>query len=357
MIEQHRSRASGLRRSEPDVERRMRFAGRILLFQATNIVARNNQLTDPRRAMLDQILPLRYASRELVRELGFLQEKDAATRLSHSHCHALIEIEARSSLAQAELPALLRLDKSTTSRIVAELEARRWVQARSSTEDRRARVLSLTAKGKSKVAVVHREANARVERALDALADDERAVVVRGMQLYARALERSRRRAPLSVRPIRRGDRVAVAQLIRTVMPEFGAKGPGYAINDEEVDDMFGAYAHQGPHAAYWVVEKDGAVVGGGGFAPLAGGDGHTCELRKMYFLPEVRGLGLGQELLDRCIAAAQRAGFRRMYLETLANMTQARALYERNRFSRLKRPLGNTGHFGCNAFYARDLG
>jgi putative acetyltransferase len=75
-----------------------------------------------------------------------------------------------------------------------------------------------------------------------------------------------------------------------------------------------------------------------------------------MYFLPEVRGLGLGQELLDLCLEGARGAGFRRMYLETLANMGQARALYERNRFVRLERPLGDTGHFGCNMFYARDL-
>ena len=35
----------------------------------------------------------------------------------------------------------------------------------------------------------------------------------------------------------------AVARLIRAVMPEFGASGPGFAINDPEVDDMFTAYS------------------------------------------------------------------------------------------------------------------
>lgn len=36
--------------------------------------------------------------------------------------------------------------------------------------------------------------------------------------------------------------------------------------------------------------------------------------------------------------------------------MTQAKALYERNGFLRMDRPLGNTGNFGCNTFYAHDL-
>jgi putative acetyltransferase len=151
--------------------------------------------------------------------------------------------------------------------------------------------------------------------------------------------------------------------VIRAVMPELGAHGPGFAMHDPEVDDMFGAY--QGKRAAYWVVTRsrdrrqDGpgrVVVGGGGFAPLAGGDERTCELRKMYFLPELRGLGIGRELLTRCIEGARRAGYARMYLETLDSMTRAKALYERNGFLRLARPLGNTGHFGCDAFYARDL-
>ncbi len=310
--------------------------------------------------MLPEVLPLRHASRELVRELGFLQARDAATSLSHSQCHALIELDARGTIAQSDLPLLLRLDKSTTSRIVAELVGRRWVRARASDDDARVRILSLTPAGRTKVDLVHREANARVEQALATLADGERVVVLRGMEIYARALIRSRRAATYAIRRIKAGDRAAVARLIRVVMPEFGAKGPGFAINDPEVDDMYGAY--QTPQSGYFVVTRADArsgadvVVGGGGYAPLLGGDGETCELRKMYFLPELRGLGLGQRLLAECLAHATRAGFDRMYLETLAAMSQARALYERSGFRRLSQPLGATGHFGCNSFYVKDL-
>ncbi len=309
--------------------------------------------------MIAEVLPLRHASRELVRELGFLQDEDAATSVSHSHCHALIEVEARQTVPQAELPPLLRLDKSTTSRIIADLVTRGWLRAQASKADARARELTLTPAGRAQVKVVHREANARVEQALGTLADDDRKVVLRGMELYARALERSRRAASYTIRAVRPGDRAGVARLIRTVMPEFGAKGPGFAITDPEVDDMFGAY--RGARAAYFVVTRPGPrdealVVGGCGFAQLVGGEADTCELRKMYFMPEVRGLGLGQTLLAQCLARARKAGFAQMYLETLAAMSQARALYERNGFRRLERSMGATGHFGCNSFYLRDL-
>ena len=160
--------------------------------------------------------------------------------------------------------------------------------------------------------------------------------------------------ADFEIRPIRADDDPAVAALIRTVMPEFGACGPGFAINDPEVDAMFQTYA--GPRAAYWVVEVDGAVCGGGGIAALEGGDDDTCELRKMYFLPALRGRGAGRALIGLCLRRACELGFRRCYLETLDGMHEAQKLYRAAGFEPLCSPLGSTGHFGCNTFFLREL-
>src|SRR4249919_1085678 len=122
-----------------------------------------------------------------------------------------------------------------------------------------------------------------------------------------------------SLRPIEPRDDAAIARIIRTVMPEFGASGEGFAINDPEVDWMSRAYA--APRSAYFVVERGGVVVGGGGVAPLEGGDPDVCELRKMYFLPSLRGLGAGAEVMRRSLDAARAFGFKRCYIETLTGM------------------------------------
>jgi putative acetyltransferase len=160
--------------------------------------------------------------------------------------------------------------------------------------------------------------------------------------------------AAFTIRPIEPRDDAAVAAIIRTVMPEFGACGSGFAINDPEVDWMHRAYS--APRSAYFVVERDGVVEGGGGVAPLEGGDAGTCELRKMYFLPSLRGLGAGAALMSRCLATARDLGFRRCYLETLSGMDAAMRLYERSGFGRIDGPMGATGHGGCNTFYLREL-
>jgi putative acetyltransferase len=158
----------------------------------------------------------------------------------------------------------------------------------------------------------------------------------------------------MPVRLICKDDNKAVAQIIRTVMPEFGAGGKGFALHDAEVDDMFGAYSR--PRCAYFVYEEHGKVLGGGGIAPLQGGDEATCELKKMYFLPEGRGRGLGQQVLEACLQQARAFGFTWCYLETFHTMQQAMRLYRKNGFEQIPAPCGNTGHFACDTFFRLRL-
>ncbi|HEX4922490.1 MAG TPA: GNAT family N-acetyltransferase [Bdellovibrionales bacterium] len=160
----------------------------------------------------------------------------------------------------------------------------------------------------------------------------------------------------MKIRPIQRSDNAQIARIIRDVMTSFGAVGEGFSIQDPEVDAMYEAYTR--PRCAYFVVcddKDDSLVLGGAGIAPLAGGDPGVCELKKMYFREEARGHGLGQKLIDLCLAAAKAEGFKLCYLETLKTMTAAKRLYEKNGFQPSK-PLGKTGHFGCDSWYAKPL-
>ena len=170
----------------------------------------------------------------------------------------------------------------------------------------------------------------------------------------AHTMQDANSRSGFIIRPITTADNAAIAAVIRSVMPEFGADGPGFAIHDKEVDDMADAYAH--PGCAYFVVEREGRVCGGGGIAPLDDPEPGICELRKMYFLPSLRGLGAGRALIAHCLDVARTIGFRRCYLETLTGMDQAQALYLASGFGRIEHALGSTGHHGCNRFYLLEL-
>ncbi len=159
----------------------------------------------------------------------------------------------------------------------------------------------------------------------------------------------------LSFRPIRPEDDAAVATVIRTVMPEFGADGPGFAIHDPEVDHMSAAYAR--PGCTYAVVtDAAGRVIGGAGIAPLEGGPEGVCELKKMYFLKEARGRGIAEPLIRHLLAEAKVLGYRTCYLETLTGMDAAQALYRKVGFHTLCAPMGATGHHGCDCWYSKEL-
>lgn len=155
-------------------------------------------------------------------------------------------------------------------------------------------------------------------------------------------------------RTIQAKDNPQMAAIIRQVMTEYGAVGPGFSINDPEVDDI--AHNYQEPNSIYWVVTEGDKVLGGGGIGPLAGGDSTVCELKKMYFLPELRGKGFGVKILQILLNEARRLGYKVCYLETLNRMKEAAGLYQKMGFERIPQAMGNTGHNSCDSFYSLAL-
>jgi putative acetyltransferase len=94
------------------------------------------------------------------------------------------------------------------------------------------------------------------------------------------------------IRKIEKKDNQAVAQLIRDVFEELNIPKVGTAYADPYLDLMFEEYNK--PKSVYFVVERNGKVIGSAGVAPLENEAETICELQKMYFLPEARGQGIG---------------------------------------------------------------
>lgn len=151
----------------------------------------------------------------------------------------------------------------------------------------------------------------------------------------------------LSLRVLTPQDNAAIASVIRTVSAEYGLTADkGYTVADPNLDELYQLYSQ--PGHAYWVIEQDGRVVGGGGVAPLKCSDTDICELQKMYFLPSARGKGMAKKLALMAMDHAREQGFTRCYLETTAFLKEAIALYEHLGFEHIDGPLGCTGHVDC---------
>ncbi len=158
----------------------------------------------------------------------------------------------------------------------------------------------------------------------------------------------------IAIREIREEDNNAIRLVVRKVLEDIGAPKVGTAYEDEALNDLTKAY--QKEKAIYFVVELNGEIMGGGGIAHLQNADFTVCELQKMYFLTELRGKGVGTQLIKKCLDKAKEFGFKSCYLETMPYMEAAQKLYKKNGFSYLEKPMGGTGHYSCPVWMIKTL-
>ncbi|WP_158728698.1 MULTISPECIES: GNAT family N-acetyltransferase [unclassified Flavobacterium] len=157
-----------------------------------------------------------------------------------------------------------------------------------------------------------------------------------------------------SIRKIHKEDNAAVAELIRSVFDEMNIPKVGTAYEDPYLDLMFEEYSK--PRSVYYVVEHNSRIVGAAGIAPLANEAVFICELQKMYFLPETRGMGIGTEMMEVCLQSARNFGYEKCYLETMPFMHDAQKLYKKTGFVNIDGPMGSTGHSSCPVWMLKDL-
>ncbi len=158
----------------------------------------------------------------------------------------------------------------------------------------------------------------------------------------------------ITIRPIQSSDNPELAIIIRNTLAEFGANVPGTVYFDPTTDALFELF--QTDQSAYFVAEADGKILGGGGIFFTEGLPEDTCELVKMYLLPEARGIGLGRTLIERCLETAGEFGFKQVYLETLNELHLALKIYAKFGFEYLSAPMGTTKHFGCGLWMLKKL-
>jgi putative acetyltransferase len=156
------------------------------------------------------------------------------------------------------------------------------------------------------------------------------------------------------IRPIQPSDNIAMAKIVRDTLAEFGANHPNTVYYDATTDALYELF--QQKQAGYFVVIANDKIIGGGGIYPTEGLPEKTCELVKMYLLPEGRGRGLGKTMIQKCLQFAKETGYKQVYLESMPELKQALKVYEKFGFEYLKGPLGNSGHTGCSLWMLKKI-
>ncbi|PSW15081.1 GNAT family N-acetyltransferase [Photobacterium sanctipauli] len=296
---------------------------------------------------------IRAQSRHLVRELGMLDHQCGDLDLTPVQAHALIELE-QGPLTVNQMAERLKVDKSNASRTNASLLNAGYVETKADPEDRRKQLSSLTASGQQTLNQLNQGLNQHVSHFLEQLDSDEVAQLENSLRRYTKAISASRQQNDFTLRLLTPQDNAAMAAVVRRVSAEHGlTPDKGYGVSDPTLDclsDVYGA-----SNTAFWVVEKDHRILGGGGIAALEGEQG-VCELQKMYFLPELRGKGFARRIAATALKFARQQGYSACYLETTADLNAAIALYESLGFDHIPHAMGNTGHDACEVRMLKAL-
>ncbi len=296
----------------------------------------------PSQSTIDQI---RAASRQLVREFGFMGGSFAGTDLPPSAVHALIEIDASAEISARNLGALLRLEKSSVSRMLRKLIISGDVLEEPSDEDARIKKLSLSAAGKARVAAIHAFARAQVAGALDRLPSEHHRTVLDGLRLYADALA-STQDAPSPVPHVEivAGYRTGLLARVTEMHALHYAREAGFGRRFEAgVAAGLAAFCDRldRPMNEIWTAVKEDRVVGSIAIDGEELGPGFS-HLRWFVVGDEMRGRGVGQRLLQTALDFSDTQGFEETHLWTFAGLHAARHLYEKNGFVLAEERLGS---------------
>ena len=133
---------------------------------------------------------------------------------------------------------------------------------------------------------------------------------------------------PIQLLPLRDAADLEATQLI------FREYAAGLGIDlcfqdfDAELTALPGDYAP--PRGALLLAWVDDALAGCCALRPLDSSDyANAAEMKRLYVRPAFRGLGLGRQLAQSILDAAQLNGYDSVLLDTLNDMEIARAMYE----------------------------
>lgn len=280
------------------------------------------------------IQDLREFSRKLVRELGFMRASLAGSDLAPSAVHAIIEIGLHPGIQARNLAAILRLDKSNTSRQVAKLESAGLLVRETAADDARSSRLTLTEAGHALRARIDQFATDQVSHALRRMAPADQESLIRFLSLYADALssENPNDAPPAAIVPasqIHEGYLPGCIGDIASLHARYYAQASGFGVYFErKVATELAEFAEglPAPGKNMWLYVDNGRTLA----SIVIDGDLAARQAHLRWFIVDesLRGMGVGRALLARAMAYVDER-YDETYLWTFKGLDAARHLYE----------------------------
>lgn len=309
----------------------------------------------PTDLLAEQTEAIRSFNRFYTRQIGVLDEGLLASPYTLTQARVLFELGTRKKATAAEVGEVLGLDAGYLSRIVQNFMTQKLLARELSTQDGRQWVLSLTSEGRKAFRKLDRASHELTAASLSHLSPARRDRLLSSMKDVQRLLTADNDSREVVIRTHRVGDiGWAIERHGQLYADEFGWDESFEAL----VATLFAQFAtqHDPAKERCWIAEVDGERAGCV-FMVRNADDPAVAQLRCLLVDPKGRGLGIGKQLVDECMAFAKHTGYTKMMLWTNDVLVSARRIYQAAGFSLVsEQPHHSFGHDLVGQVWMREL-
>lgn len=271
---------------------------------------------------------LRAFNRFYTEVLGLLDDRLLETPYSLSDARFVYEIGSSGPSSPTQLAERLRLDLGYVSRVLSRLKEKGLVLGRTSPDDGRRQVITLTKEGRKAFELLDERSSGQVRGLLSGLSESKQGRLMSSTREIELLLG-TNHSAVVVIRAPVAGDYGWVVQRHGELYArEYRWDETFEALVARIVADHVDHRDHK--REAGWIAELNGERVGCI-FCMKKYDD--VAQLRILLVEPSARGMGIGSRLVEECIRFASRAGYRRIMLWTNDVLVDARRIYERRGF------------------------
>jgi DNA-binding MarR family transcriptional regulator/ribosomal protein S18 acetylase RimI-like enzyme len=274
---------------------------------------------------LDAIDRIRAFNRSYTARMGLLERDYLSSDMTVTQVRVLYELCEDGPASLRDLATRLDLDEGYLSRLVDRFVRRGWVRKETPPDDARRRVIVPLDAGRAAFEPLKERSRLEVARRLGGAEAEAVASAIAAVDRSLASVDP----AEVTLRDLAIGDAGWLVQR----HGELYARDEGFDATFEAlVAEILAAYIRtRDSTERAWIAEHQGTRLGS--IFCVRSGESGVAKLRLFLLEPRARGLGLGQRLLDECMAFARNKGNRTLRLWTHESHRAACALYARNGF------------------------
>ena len=276
----------------------------------------------------DVITEIRGFNRFYTNILGLLDQHIIDSGYSLTEARIIFEIGKTDTCTANQLCSILDIDRSYMSKIINKFEKQQLVNRTICSTDNRNIEIHMTDKGKAVLHELGKNANRQIEELILKLNNAEWEELINGIRVVKKYFSRATK--SIKIRPYREDDIPYVIDRQLSL----------YEAERNFTTDIWKKYLTQGVLAlverfdsekdCIFILECNGSPAG---CVAITHTKDNMAQLRYFFLEPELRGLGVGTDLLNKALSFCREKKYSHVFLWTVSAQEAARILYKKAGF------------------------